>query len=337
MNLDYAGRSGRLVLSFDRVGKAYETKKVLRDLSFEIRWGDRVALVGPNGSGKSTLLRLVAGEEEPTRGEVRLGASVSPVYFTQEQEHLLPGRTLLDEMALSCGLDHKEARDLLGRYLFRGDAVFKLVEDLSGGEKSRLALARLSLEEGNLLLMDEPTSHLDLPALEQLEQALLHYPGTLIVVSHDRYFLRGLVNRVLELHEGALRLFNGDFQHYLENRAAREEEFRRDGNREMQELRRSLRRRQEAGRRERLQERRRRLQLEQEQAELEAAVAAAEAKAKDLEKTLADPSLYGNSYDRVRKLHRRLREEQARVVKLLECWETVSLELAGLAEAQEGE
>ncbi len=332
LKLDYTGGGGRLALSFDRVGKAYGPKEVLRDLSFKIYWGDRAALVGPNGSGKTTLLRLVAGEEEPTRGLVHFGAAVKPVYFSQEQEYLVPERTLLEEISISGGLDRQRARDLLGRYLFRGDDVFKLVGALSGGEKSRLALARLSLEEGNLLLMDEPTSHLDLPALEQLEQALRLYPGTLIVVSHDRYFLKGLVNRVLELERGALRLFNGDFQRYLENRMNREKELRQDQQREEHEQRRALRRQEEAARQTLLRQRRRRRDLEREQAGLEAAIAAAEAKKKELEAALADPSLYDSNHERVRALHRQLKAEQARVSELLGRWETVSLRLDGPGE-----
>lgn len=335
LKLDYAGSGGRLALAFDRVGKAYGAKKVLRDLSFKIYWGDRVALVGPNGSGKSTLLRLVAGEEEASRGEIRLGAPVKPVYFSQEQEHLVRGRTLLDEIMLSGGLDRTEARELLGRYLFQGDAVFKRVEDLSGGEKSRLALARLSLEAGNLLLMDEPTSHLDLPALEQLEAALLCYPGTLIVVSHDRFFLHGLVNRVLELDQGTLHCFDGDFQSYLEKRTAREEGFRREEHHELREQRRAQRRQEEAARQKLLRQRRRRRLLEQEQAGLEENIAAAEAKTKDLEAILANPALYDSDYTRVRDLHRQLKAEQARVVELLERWESVSLKLA-VHEPKEG-
>lgn len=331
LGLEYAGRGGRLVVSFDRVGKTYGPKAIFSDLSFEIRWGDRIALVGPNGAGKSTLLRLMAGEIEPTRGEIRLGPAVKAAYFAQEQEHLVSGRTLLEEIMDSCGLDNGEARGLLGRYLFRGEDVLKKVEELSGGEKSRLALARLSQEEGNLLLMDEPTSHLDLPALEKLEEALCGYPGTLVVVSHDRFFLSGLANRVLEIRNGTMRSFDGDFAAYLDTRS-REDNGGREGHTVEKPARQDLRRQQEAGRQEQLQERRRLRKLLQEQAGLEEAVAEAEEAVKAAESALADPALYGEDYTRVQELHRRLKDEQARAAGLLERWERVSLELASLTQ-----
>ena len=172
LGLGYTGRSGRQVIIFDHIEKKFDAKTIFRDLSFEITWGDRIALVGPNGAGKSTLLKLVSGEIKPTAGTVRLGPAVNVLYFDQEQEQLIPKQTLLETITSASELDIPQARNHLGRYLFRGDDVFKQVADLSGGEKSRLALARLALRSGNCLLMDEPTSHLDLPAMEKLESVL---------------------------------------------------------------------------------------------------------------------------------------------------------------------
>ncbi|NLA05513.1 MAG: ABC-F family ATP-binding cassette domain-containing protein, partial [Firmicutes bacterium] len=218
LDLDYAGRSGRQVITFEEVSRSFGEKRLFEELSFQVRWGDRIALVGPNGAGKSTLLRMIAGLEQPSAGRIRLGPAVSVAYFAQEQEQLDPGSTVLEEIAAASDLGLKEARDHLGRYLFGGDDVFKKISSLSGGEKSRLALARLALRPGNCLLVDEPTSHLDLPALEELETVLRRYPGTLVAVSHDRYFLKGLVNRVFELQSGSLAIYEGGFEQYLESR-----------------------------------------------------------------------------------------------------------------------
>jgi len=215
LGLGYSGRSGRQVVIFDQVRKEFDGKAVFDDLSFEINWGDRIALIGPNGAGKSTLLKLIAGTLTPEAGAVRLGPAVRVTYFAQEQEQLNPHLTLLETITAASELDLKEARNHLGRYLFKGDDVFKRVSELSGGEKNRLALARLALKSGNCLLMDEPTSHLDLPALEEIEKVLAHYPGTLIIVSHDRYFLKGLANRVFELENGVIRVYNHSFDRYL--------------------------------------------------------------------------------------------------------------------------
>jgi len=215
LGFGYSGRSGRQVVIFDRVTKTFDSSPVLEDLSFEIYFGDRIALVGPNGAGKSTLLKLISGSLAPTSGEIRLGSSVSVTYFSQEQEQLEPEKNLLETITSASDFDLKQARNHLGRYLFRGDDVFKQVKDLSGGEKNRLALARLALGSGNCLLMDEPTSHLDLPALEEIESVLKSYPGTMIIVSHDRYFLKGLANRVFELQSDRLEIYDRSFEEYL--------------------------------------------------------------------------------------------------------------------------
>lgn len=336
LNFDYAGRSGRQVVIFDEVSKSFGEKALLEGLNFEILWGDRVALLGPNGSGKSTLLKMIAGEENPSSGRIRLGPAVSVVYFAQEQEQLHPDNTVLEEITGASDFDLKRARNHLGRYLFRGDDVFKKVSTLSGGEKSRLALARLALCSGNCLLMDEPTSHLDLPALEELETVLHDYPGTLIIVSHDRYFLKNLVNRVCELSRGSVGIFEGTFQEYLEMRAPgastgaalREEEDRRRQVREEQ------RRRQELERRSREKERRRR-RLQEEQARLEEEIHAAEAAVARHEETLSDPDDYGD-YNRLYRLGEALNDSKKKLDELMHQWEQVSRRLEQSSRDPEG-
>ncbi|HKY31782.1 MAG TPA: ABC-F family ATP-binding cassette domain-containing protein, partial [Candidatus Polarisedimenticolia bacterium] len=203
-----APRSAAVVLRLDGVVKGYGGAPVLGGpgggLDLELRRGDRVALVGPNGSGKSTLLKLAAGRLGADAGRVEQGEKVVAHYFAQHLlDTLTPGRTVIEEMqAWAPSRTPGELRSLLGVFQFRGEEVFKKVDSLSGGEKSRLALARLMLDPGNFLLLDEPTNHLDLPAREALEDALARYDGTLLFVSHDRYFVGRVATRVLALAGG---------------------------------------------------------------------------------------------------------------------------------------
>ncbi|MFQ5876191.1 MAG: ABC-F family ATP-binding cassette domain-containing protein [Acidobacteriota bacterium] len=210
-------RSSHRVARLAGVHKAYGGRAVLRGLDLEIWRGDRVALVGPNGCGKSTLLRLVSGREAPDGGAIEIGEKVILHYFAQHVlETLTPGRTVLDEMqAWAPGRAVGRLRTLLGIFQFSGDDVFKRVEVLSGGEKNRLALARLTLDPGNFLLLDEPTNHLDLPTREALEDALAGFGGTLMFVSHDRYFINRVATRVAAFRDGRLESYDGGYDDYL--------------------------------------------------------------------------------------------------------------------------
>ncbi|MDW7738836.1 MAG: ABC-F family ATP-binding cassette domain-containing protein [Bacillota bacterium] len=318
LGLGYSGRSGRQVIIFDSVGIDFPDRTLFADLSFEINWGDRIALVGPNGAGKSTLLKMIAGALKPSTGSIRLGPSTRVVYFSQEQEQLEPRQNLVEAITSVSEFDVKQARNHLGRYLFRGDDVFKQVRDLSGGEKSRLALARLALSTGNCLLMDEPTSHLDLPALEEIEKVLESYPGTLIIVSHDRFFLKGMANRVFELDQGKLKIFDAPFEEYLElkeNSAAapkKDEQSKLDDKARRQE---EHRRRQE--------EQRRIRRLKDEQARLEEEIHALEENIIELENTLSDPSRYGDHHQ-LAELGSSLEEARSEITSLMDRWEEVT-------------
>jgi ATP-binding cassette subfamily F protein 3 len=210
-------RSAQRVALLAEVRKAYTGRAVLKGLNLEIWRGDRVALVGPNGCGKSTLLRLVAGREPVDSGRIEIGEKVVTHYFAQHVlETLQPGRTVLEELqAWSPGRSEGQLRSLLGIFQFSGDEVFKKVEVLSGGEKNRLALARLCLDPGNFLLLDEPTNHLDLPTREALEDALAGYGGTLLFVSHDRYFINRVATKVAAFEDGRVRLYDGGYDDYL--------------------------------------------------------------------------------------------------------------------------
>lgn len=214
-----APRSGREVVTIKDLTHVYDDKILFLGAELLIERGDRIAILGPNGAGKSTLLHLIVGMEQPTEGTVEIGKhGVIPGYFEQNQAEALDLQktvmnTIHDEVP---DWTNEEVRTLLGRFLFSGDTVFKKVEALSGGEKARLALAKMLLQPANLLILDEPTNHLDIPAKEMLEEALQNYDGTAILVSHDRYFISKVANKIVEIRDGELRLYRGDYHYYLD-------------------------------------------------------------------------------------------------------------------------
>lgn len=214
-------RSGRIVLELRGVAKAYGRTRVYESLDLTIERGRKIALVGPNGAGKSTLMRLLAGAESPDAGEWRLGHNVSVSFFAQDRGTLLDGnQTVLDLVTAQAPMEVvTQVRTLLGAFLFSGDAVYKPVRVLSGGERSRLALALLLLRPANCLLLDEPTNHLDLTAKEVLLQALMDYEGTLVFVAHDRYFLDRLPDEILEVGNGGVVRYVGNYEDYLRKKA----------------------------------------------------------------------------------------------------------------------
>jgi ATP-binding cassette, subfamily F, member 3 len=214
--------SGRIVAEFEGVAKSYTKtgggeKEVFRDVNFMIEKGDRIALVGINGAGKSTLIKLLAGTEKPTRGEYRLGHNVQADYFAQDQyKELDPEARMIDDLGeASPRSTQTELRSLLGCFLFSEDDVFKRIGVLSGGERGRYALLRLLLHPANFLLLDEPTNHLDLRAKDVLLEALMEYTGTVVFVSHDRYFIDKLATRVFEIGEGRVEVYPGNYEDYL--------------------------------------------------------------------------------------------------------------------------
>ncbi len=209
--------SGRIVAEFESVAKSYGEKEVFRDVSFMIERGDRIALVGVNGAGKSTLIKLLAGSERVTAGEMRLGHNVQADYFAQDQyKELDADARILDDLGeVSPRSTQTELRGLLGCFLFSDEEVFKKIGVLSGGERGRYALLRMLLHPANFLLLDEPTNHLDLRAKDVLLNALMEYTGTVVFVSHDRYFIDKLATRVFEIGEGKVEVYPGNYEDYL--------------------------------------------------------------------------------------------------------------------------
>ena len=222
LNLKFppAPRSGQIVAEIKEVGKSFGAKRVFSGADFTIEKGDRIALVGRNGEGKTTLARILIGELEPSEGSIRVGANVSVGYYAQNQDDLMDGEfTVYDTLdKVAVGDIRTRLRDILGAFLFRGEDVDKKVKVLSGGERSRLAMARMMLSPHNLLVLDEPTNHMDMRSKDILKEALLKYDGTLVVVSHDREFLDGLVDKVYEFRDGGVKEYLGGIRYFLEKR-----------------------------------------------------------------------------------------------------------------------
>ncbi len=216
-----APRSGRQIALLDNLTHSYGEKILFLGAQLEVERGDRIAFVGPNGAGKSTLLRLVMGSESPDEGVAQLGEhNVVAGYFEQNQAEALDlTRTVIDTLFEAVpDWTQTQVRSLLGSFGFSNDTVFKDVGKLSGGEKARLALALMLLSPCNLLVLDEPTNHLDIPAKQMLEEALMAYEGAALLVSHDRYFISRVANRIVELRDGALVLYRGDYAYYQEKK-----------------------------------------------------------------------------------------------------------------------
>lgn len=209
-------RSGNDVLIIENMSKSFGKNKLFEDLSFMIRRNERTALIGENGKGKTTILKIISGLLEPDSGYLKLGRNVEIGYYDQEQKNISMSKTIIDEIWDEYpDMTVTAVRNALASMLFTGDDVFKPIDTLSGGEKCRISLLKLMLSKSNFLLLDEPTNHLDILSREALEDSLLEYPGTLFVISHDRYFLNKVVGRILELDENGLTEYAGNFNYYI--------------------------------------------------------------------------------------------------------------------------
>lgn len=212
-------QSGRDVLMIENLKVGYDGKQVGNAYNFSVYKGDRIAIVGRNGIGKSTLIKTIAKKQNAIGGSVHYGSKVSLGYYDQKQAEFESSKTILNELWDEYPLmKEAEVRTVLGRFLFRGDSVLKIVRDLSGGEKARLQLAKLMLEKNNLLVLDEPTNHLDITSKQVLEDALENYEGTIVFVSHDRYFINKIANKVLDITGDDYNIYLGNYDYYLEKR-----------------------------------------------------------------------------------------------------------------------
>ena len=215
-----APRSGQIVAEIKEVGKAFGQKRIFSDFTFTLERGQKIALVGRNGEGKTTMARMLIGELEATEGTIKVGANVNIGYYAQNQDDLMDGEfTVFDTLdRVAVGDIRTRLRDILGAFLFRGEDIDKKVKVLSGGERSRLAMARLMLEPYNLLVLDEPTNHMDMRSKDILKRAIQKYDGTVVLVSHDRDFLDGIVDRVYEFRDGGVKEYLGGIYYFLEKR-----------------------------------------------------------------------------------------------------------------------
>ncbi len=322
-------RSGDVVARGVQVSKAFGSTEVYRDASFVLRRGDRLALVGPNGSGKSTLLKLLDGRIAPDTGVIEIGHNVAVQYYAQHQlEALDPSCTVLAELEKTAEPGSRpRLRSLLGAFLFSGEDVDKKVGILSGGEKARLALAKMLLRPANLLLLDEPTNHLDLRSREVLEEALNEYEGTLVIVSHDRYFINRVATMMGEVGGGRIEAYPGDFDTYLERQARLEAEDVGSPalpERAVARLKDQEARRAEAEDRNRRYRERRAVQDRLEPVEAE--IGSLEARIRELAALQADPSVYRDP-ERARAAGKEKIDVEGRLGSLYEIWERIAAEL----------
>ncbi len=205
------------VVKIQNLSKSFDGKEIFRDINLDIYRGDKIGIMGPNGVGKSTILRIINGLESQTNGKVELGEKLDIGYYDQNHTGLEGKQNILEELMYNYPLSEEESRRLAGGFLFSEDEIFKSIDALSGGEKSRLALMKLILNRPNFLIMDEPTNHLDIYSREVLEESLEDYDGTLIVVSHDRHFLESVVNKIYEITPSGSSIFNGNYEEYMKN------------------------------------------------------------------------------------------------------------------------
>lgn len=322
----FAGNSGRETIIVRNAEKSYGRHTAVHDLTLTVERGDKIAVIGPNGSGKSTLVKLLAGVEKPDRGSVQLGYNAKVSYFAQHQAELLQsGHTVYEEVLSSSPEDWTitDVRNLLGRFLFSGEDVDKPIELLSGGERSRVALLKMLLRRSNVLLLDEPTNHLDVSTRDVLEQAIREYPGTCVVVSHDRYFLDRIATKVLEAESGHFTLHLGN---YSELRLRRESDSREEP---VGESTPPAPRSQPSSRRAEQSTARDCGRLRQEVQELEREIEMSESRLQEVQKLLSSPDLYTDQ-DQYASVLREYGELEGRVRELNTVWEVKASRLDAL-------
>ena len=305
-------RTGEDVLLAEGLSKGYGQRQLFQDLKLHVRAGDRIALIGDNGTGKSTLFKCLIGQEKADRGTLRWGAGVDIGYYDQHQAGLNENKTVLDEVwDRFPRLEQDEVRGALGKFLFSGDDVFMPVSTLSGGEKGRVALTELMLQKDNVLLLDEPTNHLDMDSREVLEEALADFPGTIIAISHDRYFINRFAEKVWALDDSGLKEYLGDYDDYFA-KVSREEEP--DG------IYAGMTRTAVEKEKKKSKEEQRLLREKKEQVKaLEKEIADREAEAAGLEERLADPAIWQDP-GRAAELTRDYNAMKERIDRLYEQW-----------------
>ena len=312
---DVRRRTGEDVLMVEELRKGFDGRVLFEHVKLHLRAGDRVALIGDNGVGKSTMFKCLTGELKPDGGTIRLGAGVDIGYYDQHQAHLHDNKTVLDEVWDDFRrLDQTEVRGALGLFLFTGDDVLMPISTLSGGEKGRVALTKLMLRKDNLLLLDEPTNHLDMDSREVLEDALADFPGTILAISHDRYFINRFATKVCVMEEGGVKEYLGNYDDYFE-KINREQEP--DG-----ETAGMTRTQMDKEKRRSREEERRMKECKVALAQAEEAVARAEEEAAELEQRLAEPETYQDA-EKAAALAKAYQQKKDEIERLYQAWEAL--------------
>ncbi len=305
-------KSGRDVLRVEEIKKSFGNFELLNDINFNIYRGERVGLIGPNGIGKTTLFKIILGTLSRDNGNIVIGHHVVPGYFDQEMTKLNFDKTIIDEIwDENPSLDYFDIRTILSQFLFIGDDIFKEINDLSGGEKARVALIKLILSQANFLLMDEPTNHLDIDSKEVLEDALLDYEGTLFVISHDRYFLNRVTNKILELTEEGINEFLGNYDYYLEKKNETFYEEDEENNKTKTQIKLERKKEKEII----AEERNRKKKI----SELEVKIAESEKELKNIDNELCKPEIY-EDHEKIVELSRIREDIENNLNRLYEDW-----------------
>ncbi len=318
--------SGNDVLEVTRLAKSFGNNRLFSDISFEIKRGEHVALIGDNGTGKTTLLKIINEMIPFDAGEISFGTNVHVAYYDQEHQVLNDAKTLFEEISDEHpGMNNTQIRSMLAAFLFTEDDVFKRVGDLSGGEKGRLSLAKLMLSEANFLILDEPTNHLDIISKEILEEALNQYDGTVLFVSHDRYFINKAASRILDLTDQTVVNYIGNYDYYLEKREVqmakiRPEKNDRNGLQKNDSAKEEWKQKKE----EQAKERKKAAQLKRTEEE----IAEKEAEIKVLNEELNDPD-YATNSAKLSEIHERMTQVQEDLERLYETWEALAEENSG--------
>ena len=320
LNLEPRTVSGNDVLSVEHLTKSYPGQRLFTDLFFELKRGERVALIGDNGTGKTTILKIINEMVEADQGTMKLGTNVHIGYYDQEHQVLHPEKTLVEEISDAYpDLTNTEIRNVLAAFLFTGDEVFKRISELSGGERGRVSLAKLMLSEANFLILDEPTNHLDITSKEILEQALNQYTGTVLFVSHDRYFINKTATRILDLTGETLVNYIGNYDYYLEKcrELTRIYAPEKEAQQKAEPVSSS-----KADWKQMKEEQARQRKLENDRKRTEEQIEETEQRIQELEEAFSDSEIATNSA-RLQELHQEYQEKQKELEHLYEQWEAL--------------
>ena len=320
-SFDIERQSGNDVLKISNISVGYSDEQtIIKDISFNVTRNESVALVGPNGAGKSTLLKAISKQLPVTCGDIQYGSNVSIGYYDQEQTNLTPNKTVLNELWDDYPhINEKDIRTILGNFLFSGDDVLKTISELSGGEKARVSLAKLMLKKANLLILDEPTNHLDLDSKEILENALIDYPGTILFVSHDRYFINRIATRVIELTKEGITDYLGDYDYYIDkkNEMLELEKMNNQSQKEKDQASKEDAKLKFEKEKEEKQKQRQRLRRIE---EIENEIMTLEEKVEELEQLLCDPEVF-QDHEKSTEYNDELQNKQESIELLMEEWE----------------